>query len=73
MTKIVYVDRNPLVVEEGTKLLATNETSTIICADIRKPDGVLKHADLSHFIDFVETVRICFLMDIELTHIMLLT
>ncbi|KAB2099606.1 hypothetical protein AG0111_0g12075 [Alternaria gaisen] len=74
--KIVYVDRNPMVVEEGSKLLATIGTATIICADIREPDDVLKHPDLSHLIDFAEPVGIlmmcvaCFLTDTELTHIM---
>jgi hypothetical protein len=74
--KIVYVDRNPMVVEDGSKLLATNETATIICVDIRDPNDVFKHPNLSRLIDFAEPVGIlmmcvaCFLTDTELTHIM---
>ncbi|KIV98326.1 hypothetical protein, variant [Verruconis gallopava] len=74
--KIVYVDQNPSVVEEGSKLLATNGTAIIICADIRKPNDVFKHPNLIGLIDFAEPVGIlmmcvaCFLTDAELTHIM---
>ncbi|KAE9969423.1 hypothetical protein EG328_006871 [Venturia inaequalis] len=74
--KIVYVDRDPMVVEEGSKLLVTNGTATIICADIREPNDVFKHPDVSGLIDFAEPVGIlmmcvaCFLTDTELTHIM---
>lgn len=76
VAKIVYVDRDPMVVEEGNKLLAGNGTATIICADIREPTDVLKHPDLGHLIDFTEPVGVlmmcvaCFLTDTELTHIM---
>jgi len=74
--KIVYVDRNLKVIEEGSKLLATNRIATIIYADIRKPEDVFNHPDLSGLIDFAEPVGIliicitCFFKDIELPHIM---
>lgn len=66
-----------MVVKEGRKLLATNGTATIICADIREPNDVFKYPDLSGLIDFAEPVGILimcvayFLTDIELTYIML--
>jgi hypothetical protein len=70
------VDRNPIVFKEGSKLLATNRTATIICADIREPEDVFKYPDLSRLIDFIEPIGILimcityFLTDIKLTYIM---
>jgi S-adenosyl methyltransferase len=76
MAKVVYVDRNPAVVEQGNKLLATNGSTTIICADIRQPQDILENPDLIRFIDFSQPVGIsmmcvtCFFTDSEITHIM---
>jgi len=75
-SKVVYVDMNPAVVEEGSKLLTTNKTTAIICADICEPYNVLKHSDLTRFIVFSELVEVlmiciaCFFTDSEITHIM---
>lgn len=72
------MDKNLIVVKEGSKLLTTNRIATIICANIREPDNVLKYPNLSRLINFAEPVRILiicvayFLIDTELTHIMLL-
>ena len=76
-TKIVYVDRDPAVVKNGRRVLATIETSAIICGDIREPDDVLKQSDLSRIIDFSKPVGIlmvrvaCFFTDSELARIMM--
>ena len=67
-----------MVVKEGNKLLTANGTATIIYANIHEPKDILNHPDLSRLIDFIKPVGIliiyiaCFLMDIELIHIMLL-
>src|SRR6266480_2711168 len=80
IAKVVYVDINQAVVEHGNKLLATNGatngTTTIICADIRQAQDVLKNPDLTRFIDFSQPVGIlmmcvaCFFTDSEIAHIM---
>jgi hypothetical protein len=76
MAKVIHVDVNLAVVEQGKKLLATNGTTTIICADIRQPQDVLENPDLTRLIDFSQPVGIlmmciaCFFTDSEITHIM---
>lgn len=75
--RVVYVDMDPVVLEEGKALLSKNEdTTTIICADVRKPDNVLGNAELNRLIDFSKPVGVlmmcvaCFWTDTEISHIM---
>jgi hypothetical protein len=75
--KVVYVDMDPVVLQEGKALLANNEeTTTIICADIRNPVDVLQNQELRRLIDFSKPVGIlmmcvaCFWTDAEIVHIM---
>lgn len=58
VARIVYVDGDPVVVEHGSKHLATNGTTTIICANIRQPQDILNNSKLACFIDFLEPVGI---------------
>ena len=73
---VVYVDRDPAVVEEGNKFLGAIKTATIICADIRQPQDVFTNPDLTHLIDFSQPVGIlmmfvaCFLEDKEIVRVM---
>jgi hypothetical protein len=74
--KIVYIDRNPAVVDQGNKLLAANKSTTIICADIRQAQDVLQNSELTTFIDFSQPVGIsmmcvtCFFTDSEISSVM---
>jgi len=74
--KVVYVDKDPSVVEKGIELLGTIETATIICADIRQPKDVLENLGLTRLIDFSQPVGIlmmyvaCFLKDPEIASVM---
>jgi hypothetical protein len=75
--KVVYVDMDPVVLQEGEALLASNkETTTIICADIRDPTNVLQNPEILRLIDFSKPVGIlmmcvaCFWTDEEIVHIM---
>ncbi|MFC3494608.1 SAM-dependent methyltransferase [Glycomyces rhizosphaerae] len=49
---VVYVDNDPIVLAHGRALLATNETTTIVTADLRDPESILTHPDVTKVIDF---------------------
>jgi hypothetical protein len=74
--KMVYVDRNPAVIDQGNKQLAANKSATIICADIREARDVFQNSDLTTLIDFSKPVGItmtcitCFFKDSDLSSIM---
>lgn len=76
IANVVYVGRDLAVFKQGSTLLAGNGTSTIICADIRQPQDVLKHPDLVRFIDFSKPVGVLMMRVVahftnpEITHIM---
>ncbi|WP_203790232.1 SAM-dependent methyltransferase [Paractinoplanes rishiriensis] len=50
--KVVYVDNDPMVLVHGRALLAENEHTTVITADLCAPDEVLDNPDLRALIDF---------------------
>jgi hypothetical protein len=52
--RVVYVDNDPMVAEQGSGLLAGDRTTTVICADLREPETILKHPDVNALIDFTE-------------------
>ena len=58
--RVVYVDYDPIVLAHGRALLAGNDTTTVITADMRDPDAVLNHPDLDAFIDFSRPVAVLF-------------
>ncbi|MFC6082904.1 SAM-dependent methyltransferase [Sphaerisporangium aureirubrum] len=56
LTRVVYVDNDPIVLAHGRALLATNNTTTVIQADIREPESILNDPKVQAFIDFDEPV-----------------
>jgi hypothetical protein len=52
--RVVYVDNDPMVAEQGSALLAGDRTTSVICADLREPETILKHPDVTALIDFTE-------------------
>jgi hypothetical protein len=50
--KVVYVDNDPIVLAHGRALLATNESTTVITADLRRPEEILTNADVRNVLDF---------------------
>ncbi|REE98551.1 S-adenosyl methyltransferase [Thermomonospora umbrina] len=59
--KVVYVDIDPIVLAHGRALLADDETTTVINADMRDTDAVLGHPDLVRLIDFDRPLAALFL------------
>lgn len=56
--RVVYVDRDPVAVAEGRKLLAGNDQAAVIQADIRDPGAILSDPALGGLIDFGQPVAI---------------
>jgi hypothetical protein len=56
--RVVYVDIDPIVLAHGKALLAADERTAVITADLRKPCGVLDHPDTRRLIDRTKPVAI---------------
>jgi S-adenosyl methyltransferase len=54
--KVVYIDNDPMVAEQGGPLLAGDSSTRVICADLRDPGSILDHPSLRELIDFSRPV-----------------
>ncbi|MGI5167132.1 SAM-dependent methyltransferase [Spirillospora sp. CA-253888] len=59
--RVVYVDNDPIVLAHGRALLAGDDRTTVITADMRDPEAVLSHPDTRRLIDFSEPYAVLFL------------
>ncbi|KWX09492.1 hypothetical protein TR74_09270 [Carbonactinospora thermoautotrophica] len=57
-TRVVYVDIDPIVLAHGRAILANNEHTTVITADMRRPAEVLDHPETKRLIDFSQPVGV---------------
>ncbi|HEY3466369.1 MAG TPA: SAM-dependent methyltransferase [Amycolatopsis sp.] len=57
-TNVVYVDNDPVVLAHGRALLAENDFTHMVEADIFKPQDVLGHPEVLRHIDFAEPVAL---------------
>ncbi|GAA0443456.1 SAM-dependent methyltransferase [Acrocarpospora corrugata] len=56
--RIVYVDNDPLVKAHNDALLATDDGVIILEADIRRPEDIVGHPDVTKLIDFERPVGV---------------
>ncbi|MEV1168278.1 SAM-dependent methyltransferase [Nonomuraea sp. NPDC049784] len=56
--RVVYVDRDPVVLVHARALLAGQGGTTAVGGDLRKPDEILKHPDVMEAIDFSRPVGV---------------
>ncbi|MFE1592898.1 SAM-dependent methyltransferase [Nocardia sp. NPDC058705] len=56
--RVVYVDIDPIVLAHGRALLATNDNTRVVTADLRDSSTVLELAAVREMIDFSEPVAI---------------
>ncbi|GAA0612648.1 SAM-dependent methyltransferase [Kribbella sandramycini] len=59
-TKVVYVDNDPIVLAHGQALLAENDHTTVIQADLREPKAIYDHEGTRRLISFDEPVAVIF-------------
>ncbi len=55
---VVYVDVDPVVVSHGRALLATDDQSTVIQANLQDPGAILDHPETRALIDFGQPVAV---------------
>jgi SAM-dependent methyltransferase len=54
--RVIYIDYDPLVLVHARALLAGHGPTTVVRADIRDPDEILTHPDVTRVIDFAAPV-----------------
>jgi S-adenosyl methyltransferase len=59
-SKVVYVDNDPIVLAHGRALLAENNKTTVIEADLRDPASIYENESLQRLIDFDQPVAVIF-------------
>ncbi|MGP4110763.1 SAM-dependent methyltransferase [Streptomyces sp. 4N509B] len=59
--RVVYVDNDPIVLAHGQALLASNQSTTVVTADLLDPQGVLKHPEVEGFLDFSRPIALVLL------------
>ncbi|MGI5221089.1 SAM-dependent methyltransferase [Nocardia sp. CA-290969] len=58
--KVVYVDNDPIVLAHGRSLLATDENTTVMQADVREPEKIRNSDEVRRLIDFDKPVAVVF-------------
>jgi SAM-dependent methyltransferase len=56
--RVMYVDIDPIAVQQARSLLAGNPYARVIEADLREPEGILHHPDVLQLLDFSEPVAV---------------
>ena len=57
-TRVVYVDTDPVAIAHSRSILAGNDRATIVHADLREPDVILSHPEVTRLIDFDRPVAL---------------
>lgn len=63
--RVAYVDNDPIVLAHGRALLATDDLTTVVTADLRDPENIFANADIRQLIDFTQPVGV---LIIAMTH-----
>jgi hypothetical protein len=56
--RVVYVDNDPIVLAHGRALLAENEHTAVVTADLRDPEAVIADPVVNRLIDFSQPVGV---------------
>jgi SAM-dependent methyltransferase len=56
--RVMYVDIDPIAVEQSRSLLAGNSYARVIQGDLRKPESILTHPEVLDLIDFSRPVAV---------------
>ena len=54
--KVVYVDVDPIVLAHGRALLATDDSTIVVTADLREPQSILDNEEIKQHLDFSRPV-----------------
>ena len=56
--RVVYVDKDPIVLANGRALLTANDNTIVIEGDLREPRAILDHPEVNKLIDFDKPVGV---------------
>jgi SAM-dependent methyltransferase len=56
--RVVYVDIDPVAVQQSRALLTGNPLARVIEGDLRRPEGILYHPDVLGLLDFAQPVAV---------------
>lgn len=56
--KVAYVDNDPIVLAHGRALLATNNSTIVVTADLREPEGILENKEIQAHLDFSRPIAL---------------
>jgi SAM-dependent methyltransferase len=54
--RVAYIDNDPVVLAHGRALLAKADTTAVVEADIRDPEGILAHPEVRRLVDLGQPV-----------------
>jgi hypothetical protein len=57
-SRVVYVDTDPVAIAHSRSILAGNKQATIVHADLREPEVILGHPEVTRLIDFDQPVGV---------------
>jgi S-adenosyl methyltransferase len=60
-SRVVYIDRDPVVLAHGRALLADNDNTVVITADMGHPEDLLGNPEVRRLIDFDQPVALLFI------------
>lgn len=63
--RVAYVDNDPIVLAHGRALLATDNFTTVVTADLRNPASIFGNDEINSLIDFAQPVGVLL---IAMTH-----
>lgn len=55
---VVYVDHDPIVLAHGRAILAENDRTHLVAADLTRPSDLLDHPDVQRYLDFSQPVAL---------------
>jgi hypothetical protein len=61
LTKVVYVDNDPVVITHARALLGYTDTTAIVAADLRRPEEIVDNPAVRGFIDFSQPIGLLLL------------
>ncbi|MDX2974183.1 SAM-dependent methyltransferase [Kribbella solani] len=56
--KAAYVDNDPIVLAHGRALLATNNSTIVVTADLREPQSILDNEEIRAHLDFTRPIAL---------------
>ncbi|TCC24725.1 SAM-dependent methyltransferase [Kribbella speibonae] len=56
--KAAYVDNDPIVLAHGRALLATNNSTIVVTADLREPQSILDNEEIRNHLDFSRPIAL---------------